>query len=182
MDLSTVDPPLTLLREVMGDIVERLGEVRIRRPMLPEWGTLYATTRGIFFVPHEMDQALAVDAGPFTGTSLMWSLGSFFWSPLMFLMPFLGGEESRESLVRVLRPRRLTTVDSAQMPELLMENPGSLFLPRPQIRAITRKRGMWWIERSLGSPLRLSPIDSPRMFQENIARLLASPAWQLLGK
>ena len=181
MDLSAADPPITLLRDVMGDIVDRLGEVRIPRRLLPEWGTLYATTHGLFFVPHETDYSVTANAGPFTGTSVIWSLGSLVWSPFLFLMPFLRGGVPKASTVRILRPRHLSESDSHLMPGLLMDNPGAFFLPKAQILSVSRKRSRWLIERGAGARLLISPVDAPRLFHEKISTLLAAPAWRLVG-
>ena len=182
MDLSAEDPPVHLLREVMGNLTGRLGEVRIPRKLLPEWGTLYATTEGLFFVPHEMDQALRRDDGQFTGTSLMWSLGSLIWSPLFFLSPFVRGSHVPDRPVRVLRPRYLSETESGELPDLLMDNPGAFFLPRRQIQAMMRKRGRWIIERSQGGVLPISPVAPARFFHDNLTTLLESPAWQTVEK
>jgi hypothetical protein len=165
----------------LGEIVDRLGEVRIRRKLLPEWGTLYATTRGLFFVPHEPDDRPAIGTAPLLGTSLMWSLGSFLWSPLLFFAPFARTHVPQETTVRVLRPRYLTSEDSARMPALLMDHPGSFFLPKNQIRSIARKRSRWVIERSTGSRLVFSPIESSRVFGEKLSNLLAADAWATVG-
>ncbi len=178
MDLSAADPPVSQLRDVMGDIVDRVGEVRIPRRMLPEWGTLYQTTRGLFFVPHEMDSALAADAGPLTGTSVMWSLGTLMWSPLFFLTPFLRTPPPRQTSVRILKPRHLCEADSKKLPILLMENPGAFFLPRAQIQSAYRKRSRWIIERSAGGRLLLMPVNSARLFREKFTHLLGGPAWR----
>jgi hypothetical protein len=177
MDLSAADPEARQLQELMGEIIDRLGEVRVPRKLLPEWGTLYATTRGLFFVPHEPEDAPRVGSTPLMGTSLMWSLGSFLWSPLLFFAPFVRTEVPEKTTVRVLRPRYLTNDDSAQMPALLMAHPGSFFLPKNQIRSIAPKRSRWVIERSLGSRLTLSPVESSRAFGEKLSNLLAANEW-----
>ncbi len=182
MDLSAADPPAGQLLLVMGEIVGRLGEVRVSRRLLPEWGTLYATTRGLFFVPHEPDDAPAMGAAPLFGASLMWSLGSLLWSPLVFLLPFVRTDVPQETAVRVLRPRYLSPEDSAMLPELLMAHPGSFFLPKNQIRSMTPKRSRWMIDRSIGSRLTFSPADSPGVFREKLSTLLATSDWATVGK
>jgi hypothetical protein len=181
MDLSESDPPSALLRELMGDIVDGLGEVRIPRKLLPEWGTLYATTNGLFFVPHETEDSLSADAGAFRGNSLMGNLGSLLCSPLLFLRPLIRGEFSRKTSLRVFRPRHLTEADSLLLPELLMENPGAFFLPKRQIRTVYRKRSRWVIERSLGNRLRFSPVGPAKLFQEKFITLFEAPAWRGVG-
>ncbi len=157
-----------------------MGEVRIARRLLPEWGTLYATTQGLFFVPHAVDHAASTEAGALTGTSLMWTLGSIFWSPLVFLLPFIRETSPRENVVRVLRPRYLMDRDDADLPELLMEHPGAFFLPKQHVRSVSYKRGRCVIDRSQGSRLQLSPADSSRCFQENFIRLLNTPTWRII--
>lgn len=177
MDLSEVDPPPGQLRNVMGDLVERLGEVRIPRRLLPEWGTLYATTEGLFFVPHELDHSLRWQTTEINGATLMWSLGSLLWSPLLILFPFVRGT-SEQKPIGVLRPRYLMEETQHDLPDLLMNNPGAFFLSRRQVRAVTRKRSRWIIERNLGNNLQLSPVDPVQSFDENFDRLLQSTDWQ----
>ncbi len=180
MDLSAEDPSPHVLQEVMGDLTGRLGEVRIPRKLLPEWGTLYATTEGLFFVPHEMDHALRRDDGAFTGASLMWSLGSLLWSPLFFLSPLFRGTPVPDRPVRVLRPRYLGDADNSRLPDLLMDNPGAFFLPRRQIRTVLRKRGRWIIERTQGGYVSISPVAPARIFHDNLAGLLENPDWRMM--
>lgn len=182
MDLSAADPQPSQLRELMGEIVDRLGEVRVPRRLLPEWGTLYATTKGLFFVPHEPDDAPAMGSTPIMGASLMWGLASVLWSPLFFLTPFARTHVAEETTVRVLRPRYLTNEDSAQMPGLLMAHPGSFFLPRIQIRSIISKRSRWIIERNLGSRLTFTPVGSTGTFRERFLSLLARNDWATVGR
>ncbi len=129
-----------------------------------------------------MDQALRRDDGQFTGTSLMWSLGSLIWSPLFFLSPFVRGSHVPDRPVRVLRPRYLSETESGELPDLLMDNPGAFFLPRRQIQAMMRKRGRWIIERSQGGVLPISPVAPARFFHDNLTTLLESPAWQTVEK
>ena len=150
MDFSAEDPAPHLLREVMGDLAGRLGEVRIPRKLLPEWGTLYATTDGLFFVPHEMDHALRRDDGQFSGTSLMWSLGSLIWSPLFFLSPLVRSSPAPDRPVRVLRPRYLSEEESAALAEFTDGQSGSvLFAPaadsgdRAKARAVDHRTHSW---------------------------------------
>lgn len=182
MDLSAADPEAMQLQELMGEIVDRLGEVRVPRKMLPEWGTLYATTRGLFFVPHEPDDSPTMGTAPLIGASLIWGLASFLWSPLFFLTPFARTHVPEETTVKVLRPRYLTNDDSTQMPSLLMAHPGSFFLPKNQIRSIVPKRSRWVIERSVGSRLTLSLVDSSRAFGEKLSSLLATVEWATVGR
>jgi hypothetical protein len=182
MDLSAADPASAQLRDLMGDIVDRLGEVRVPRKLLPEWGTLYATTRGLFFVPHEPGHSTTTGTAPLVGASLVWGLGSLFWSPLLFLMPFVRTETAEETTVRVLRPRYLTHDDSSRMPELLMAHPGSFFLPKTQIKSIRSQRARWTVERSPGSRLMFSPVDSPRALAAKLSSLLATSDWTTVGR
>lgn len=180
MDLSEVDPPLDQLRSVMGDLIQHLGEVRIPRRLLPEWGTLYATTEGLFFVPHELDHSLRWQTTEINGTTLMWSLGAFVWSPLLVLFPFIRGTTEQKS-VEVLRPRYLMDETYCELPDVLMNNPGAFFLSRRQIRAVSRKRKRWIIERTLGNNLQLSPVEPVQPFDEKFDRLLQTSNWQAVA-
>ncbi|MCA9071432.1 MAG: hypothetical protein KDA84_21035 [Planctomycetaceae bacterium] len=178
MDLSEVDPPLTQLGSVVGELVERLGDVRIPRRMLPEWGTLYTTTEGLFFVPHELDHSLRWQTPQINGTTSSWSLGALIRSPLLILFPFVRGTVERRS-AEVLQPRYLVEESQSDLPRVLMNNPGAFFLSRQQIRAVSRKRRRWIIERCNGNNLQLSPVEPVQPFDDKFQRLLRTSDWQM---
>jgi len=168
------------LRSVIGDVVGLLGEVRVRRKLLPDHGMLYATTNGLYFLPHQLDQEPRITTEP-PPEPLMWSLMSLSWAPLALLkpllQPFWGKKEQRVVQVSVLRPRALTSDDNDRLPELLMENPGVFFLRRQSIRGWRRRRRHWSIERDQGPPLRFSPESDRNLVHRRVSQLAGAPRW-----
>lgn len=157
MDLSEADPPAEVLREVIGEPTCRLGFVRIPRPMLPEWGTLYATTQGLFFLPENSER-------------LFWKRP--FWK---LFWPFSGRTSFKEDADDSLCDRA-----DLNLAALLMENPGTLFIPKSQIRSITQRRTRWTLERTHGGRVLLSPLDRRGRFHRNFRALLETPLWRIV--
>lgn len=177
VDPSASDPPPATLQSVMGTLVGPLGMVRVRRRMLPEHGTLYLTTTGLCFVPHQavyVTQEVEVPAG----SSALWSLAAVVWSPLSLILPLIRTKRVQQQRVQILEPRTLGDGDSDRLPLLLMQDPGAFFIPQRIIRRIRRRRGRWIIERMHGSPVKLSPETDRRALHTRMTDLLATPAWQ----
>jgi hypothetical protein len=179
VDASVPDPPMQAIRSVIGDVVGLLGEVRVRRKLLPDHGMLYATTNGLYVLPHQLDQETRVTTQP--AEPLMWSLASLSWAPLALLRPllepFLGKKEQRAVQVAVLRPVALTSADNDHLPELLMDNPGVFFLRRQAIRGWRRRRRHWSIERDQGPPLKLSPESDRNLVHRRLSQLAKAQRW-----
>jgi hypothetical protein len=163
---------------LIGDIVHPLGEVRVPRRLLPEYGTLYATRNGLYFLPHATEDVTHLVERRAPHASLWWTLASLLWSPLVFVVPFVKARELKESPVRVLRPQRLTPADSSRLPELMMENPGVFFVPRRSIRQVQRRRQRWIIDRTPARPLKLTVESDRGDFQERLSDLFADTSWQ----
>jgi hypothetical protein len=177
LDAAVPDPPPAALEQALGRLMMRLGEVRVRRKTLPDRGTLYATTTGLLFLPHEPDRVTRmVDAGP-TTESLILSLAALFWSPLHLIALWPRKNAVRPMNVRVFRPRVLTSHDSSRLPEFLMQNPGVFFVPQKSIRSATRRFHSWRIERSVGSKLKLRPEGDKPLFHRRFERLVATENW-----
>ena len=101
LDTLTEDPTPEELQSVIGEIRRPLGEVRVRRPILPDLGTLYLTENGLFFAPHAVefiDRTVPAD----TSDSIFWMIGGVLWSPLAVLLPILRLRSEDTQLVRVL--------------------------------------------------------------------------------
>ncbi|HUG89311.1 MAG TPA: hypothetical protein VML55_00660 [Planctomycetaceae bacterium] len=178
LDPAMPDPDLATLRVLIGEIVHPLGEVRVPRRLLPEYGTLYATRNGLYFLPHAAEDVAHLVEGESAGASLLWTVASIVWSPLVFVMPFVKAKELRESRTQVLRPQRLTAADSPRLAELLMENPGVFFVPRRSIRHVVRRRQRWIIDRAQARPLKLTVASDGRHFQERMSDLFAEGSWR----
>ena len=180
MDSARPDPPLTLLRASLGDVLQRLGDVRVSRRVLPERGLLYATTTGVFFLPHEVEQITQVTEQR-VGPSILWSIAALVWSPLSLVIPFLRTKRLREVSREVYRPLLLTTSQSDLLPELLMENPGAFFVPARHVRHVVRRRDKWIFERMHGAKVVFHSDDNPGLFHERMEELVRTPDWQHTG-
>jgi hypothetical protein len=178
MDLSEADPPTGILRQVIGELVARLGNVQIPRRLLPEWGTLYATTEGLFFLPLTADDGHVASARPAVGTHLG-RLGHLVWSPLRFLFPDERGASGRSPSAAYEDQESLLDQHGVDLPRLLMDHPGTFFLPKSQVQSIQFQRSRWTIERCQGGRLVLSAAE-PRSFQANFRSLLESPDWRIV--
>ena len=76
LDASAADPPLHELRSIIGEIVVRVGEVRVPRGLLPDRGMLYATSNGLFFLPHRFERVTQMVETNGDTTSILWSLAA----------------------------------------------------------------------------------------------------------
>lgn len=155
VDAATPDPSLDLLGQSIGELMHPIGEVRVRRKLLPERGMLYATTNGLFFLPHELRHETQFVESNDAGNSIVWHLAALAWSPLSLMLPFVKRNRVVAKSVRVFRPQLLSDDEGHRLPEFLMHNPGVFFIPRKVIRSVRRRRGNWIIERQYASTLRL---------------------------
>ena len=159
VDTSVPDPPLRALKTVIGELICPLGEIKVRRKMLPDRGMLYATTQGLYFLPHRLVRVMQLVETEDARTSFFWFLAAIAWTPLMFLLPLLKSVQAKPAQVDVFQPQFLTPAESHLLPEFLMQNPGVFFVPRESVRTIRRRRNTWTISRWRGSPLKLKPQD-----------------------
>ncbi|NQV24822.1 MAG: hypothetical protein HQ518_10685 [Rhodopirellula sp.] len=161
----------TRFRTLVGEVRGRMGHVRVARRKLPADGVFYETANGLFFLPYQtVTKRRLVEQ---SAASPMWTLAAVFWSPLMFLAPFLKRRELREKDFLENEPIRLSKEDLQLLPDFLSRVSGSFFLPLRDIRAITRKRGQWIIDRSIGPAITIQPIaDDP--FTQEMQQFLAT--------
>jgi hypothetical protein len=147
-------------RGVVGEVLGRMGHVRVARRKLPPDGVFYETANGLFFLPYRtVTKRRLVEQ---SAASPMWTIASILWSPLMFLSPFLKRRELREKDFIEIEAIRLGKEDLQLLPDFLSRVPGTFFLPTRDIRAITQKRGQWIVERSIGPKITIQPVaDGP---------------------
>jgi hypothetical protein len=181
VDPSRPDPSLERLEEVFGRIVLRVGEVRVNRRMLPDRGTLFATTNGLIFLPDQVDRVIDdIDPGHST-ESLLWAMAGLVWSPLHLISLWKRrARPTRKGVVRVFRPHFLTERDSHRLPGMLMQNPGVFFIPRRLIRSASRLFDRWRIDRYHATTVKFRPHTDGERFHERFAELLACDNWNNL--
>lgn len=161
------EPPTHALRRLVGEVRLRLGEVHVRRKLLPSIGVLYLTDGGLFFAPHQTEQISRWEPKGNTA-SVFWLLGSLLWSPLALLWMFRGDDpDLHASRVAVLRPRDAFG-NQFDLPELLVSEPGAFFVPAPEIREIQSRRGTWSIVRRDAPAWKFAAMDETSAFRERM--------------
>jgi hypothetical protein len=177
IDPALPDPPLHALEAAIGPVVRRIGRVRVRRKLLPDCGTLYATTGGLYFLPHRLEQVPQLVEAPAGSSSLFWSVAAMIWFPLVFVLPFIRPRTMERRLVPVLQPQWLPEGEGRRLPELLMQNPGVFFVPGRSIRCVQRRWGKWTVDRSDGPPIRFKPETDADRLDERFAELAQATPW-----
>lgn len=143
-------------RNVVGQVLGRMGHVRIVRRKLPSDGVFYETANGLFFLPYRsVTKRRLVEQ---SSSSPWWTVASVLWSPLMFLSPFLKRRELREKDFVENEAIRLGKDDLHLLPDFLSRVTGAFFLPTRDIRTVTENRGHWIVDRSLGPRIKIHPI------------------------
>jgi len=177
IDIDEPDPPLDQLRDVIGDVTARLGAVRIPRKSLPGNGMLYATTRGLFFVPHRVEHVTRYEERA-SSPPLFWRILALFSWPLHLTLLLFRGREVREVIVAEQRPHVVREHESDLLPEMLMDNPGAFFLPLNSIRMIERRRDRWLIDRLYGGRITVLSESDHKQFDQEMCSHLESPHWK----
>lgn len=179
IDLSEPDPDPVQLRRRLGDLVCRLGEIRVQRTGVPTRGTLSATTNGLFFLPQRIEPAFSEIDVPTGAASVFSSLGTLLWSPLGLLDPRSRWETDHSPLLS--HPEPLELHDSDRLPELLMENPGAFFVACHVIRWCECRRQRGLIQRRQMTTLRFQLLSDSHEFRERFSRVPHTPGWQHIG-
>ncbi len=178
LELGRPDPTPDQLQLTIGNITCLMGEIRIRRKLLPDTGMLYATTNGLYFIPHQPEHVTElVEASPM-GSSILWSLAAIIWTPLMLVLPFVRLKQLTPRRVQLLHPQHLTPDDSNQLPLYLLENPGVFFVPLKSIQLVEQNWKSWTIHRIHGSAIKLKPVTDTRLFHNRMAELIGLNSWQ----
>ena len=178
VDITAPDPPLEHLQAAIGGIIARLGEVRVKRPLLPDNGMLYATTNGLFFLPHQIRRLQVTRDTDTDDTSLFWSLAGIFWTPLLLVRPLVTSKRPSRQQVTVFRPQYLSPDQSDRLPALLMQNPGVFFVAKSSIRIMQRRRRDWLIERHHRPNLKLKPSANRERFHTRMQEIADSQSWR----
>jgi hypothetical protein len=174
IDLRTADPTAEELAAAIGPLISRIGPVRISRTALPGRGFLYATTGGLFFVPHSFERVRLVSAEHFRR-----SLRSIFFGLLRAPSRILRRGVAHGVWGRYRSPMQvdisihesplLGPDDGDRLPGLLMDNPGICFFSRRSLRAIRHTFSGWALVRPNNFTLRVKPRGDRANFQKYMA-------------
>ena len=109
LDADVPDPAPEVLAADLGVLESRIGEVRMGRTRMPLTGVLYATSRGLFFAPHDVERVVRVEGESVAGHSVLWWCASLIWSPLTLLLPFFHAPSMDKAIhLRISSSRALT--------------------------------------------------------------------------
>jgi hypothetical protein len=168
LDARSPDPSTEELSAAIGQVVRRFGEVRVARAALPDRGSLYETTRGLFFVPHRLEQVKLV-RGESAPRRLRTVLAAWLSAPLGMLPRTPGRTSATRMEIAVDEHRPLGPEDSGKLAALLMQNPGVFFLPSRSIHKIRWTLWGWTISRPNSLVLRFKPIADRGRFHERMS-------------
>jgi len=181
IDQNIPDPDPIDIGQQIGTAIGVLGCIHTRRSRLPETGLLYATTRGVLFVPHRVAYISRMVRKSTWPTRIMVGLASMVWLPFMLLTPFVVKKKHVERRVKILEPTVLNPDqrDERTLASLLMKDPGVFFVPLSSIRAISPGWWEWKIERYGLRPIRLRPAAADA-FDSAIQSLAEREDWRRL--
>jgi hypothetical protein len=168
LDARAPDPTPDELNAAIGHIVRCLGEVRIARSELPDRGSLYETTQGLFFVPHRLEQVKLV-RGQTSPRPLRTILASWLSTPWELLQGAPDRKATARMEIAVDEHRPLAPEESGKLAMLLMQNPGVFFLPRRSIHKVRWTLRGWIIARPNNLALRFKPITDRGRFHERMS-------------
>ena len=157
LDLYLPDLMREDLANGIGDWLECLGECAVRRSVLPTRGLLHLTTMGMLFVPHR-SVVFSFDAEPTKPASTMSRIASTLAMPVRRLHSWLTRGDGA-SITGQSRLLKLEGHDRFELADLLMSDPGMLFVARTSIVSWRRQRRRWEFLRSDARwlPERFSP-------------------------
>jgi hypothetical protein len=168
LDARAPDPSPTELNAAIGQVVRRIGECRIARAVLPDRGSLYETTQGLFFVPHRLEQVKIVH-GETSPRPLRTILAACLKTPWRLLSGAPGRRQAARMEIAVDEHRLLGPEDSGTLSLLLMQNPGVFFLARRSIDKVRWTLWGWTISRPNSLVLRVKPIVERGRFHERMS-------------
>jgi len=168
LDARAPDPSPEELSAAIGQFVRRIGECRIARAALPDRGSLYETTQGLFFVPHRLEQVKLV-RGEKPPRRLRTVVAGWLKAPWRLLSGAPGGRRAARMEIAVDEHRPLGPEDSGKLSSLLMQNPGVFFLSRRSIDKVRWTLWGWTISRPNSLVLRLKPLVDRGRFHERMS-------------
>ena len=136
LDVSVPDLSLDAVAEVIGDWQECLGEVEVSRKVLPTRGELHTTTNGLLFVPH-VSSVFSFDEPvepPSRGRA--WVREVLRFVRRLVVRDGTSTSDHRRVIAEIGHDRQA-------LAELLMSEPGVLFVARRSIVHWRRRRRHW---------------------------------------
>lgn len=130
----------------IGDWVDCLGECDVVRATLPRRGLLHLTTNGMLFVPHR-SIVFSFDVESPPPASLTARVLSALAMPVRKLHAWLMKEDGA-IVAGSSRPLKVDGHDRFALADLLMSDPGVLFVDRSSIVTWRRQRCRWEFLRS----------------------------------
>ena len=143
LDVSLPDLSLEEVAAVIGDWRESLGAAEVSRKVLPTRGELHTTTNGLLFVPH-VSSVFSFDE-PVEPPGRERALARAF---LNFMRRIVVRDDPSSSANGRQRVVELKGRDRQALAELLMSEPGVLFVARRSIVHWRRQRRRWEFIRS----------------------------------
>lgn len=133
LDMFAADPSRADIADAIGNWRECLGPFEVSRSLLPSEGTLHVSNKGLLFVPH-VASVLSIDDLPDTprsSTGKLWGLmrGWLNWA--------CGRPRVRMNALK------LPGTDAGSLADLLLSDPGVLFVSRASIATWRRHRRRW---------------------------------------
>ena len=161
------------LEQEIGPVVRALGEVRIATKMLPDLGTLYQTTNGLFFLPYHFEKVTRIAHRPEPSTSLLWTLAAIIWPYLLIALPFIGSKSSYFESQDV-HSDPLTEGDNKSLAEALTERRGSIFIPHSTIEAISPRWRRWKVQRVQRTAILVTPLEDRHEFARRLETVIGA--------
>ncbi len=168
LDMDLPDPTLDELAERLGDLRECLGEVDLPRSELPTRGLLHATSNGLLFVPHQSAVSSFEDDDPPPRPTAWQEWLSVVRSPVACLRNWLKWDCRSWRWRKNAHRLELAEQHRVVLADVLMSDPGVLFIARASIANWRRRRRRWQFLHVNGRwlPEQFTPVD--RMSHRNL--------------
>ena len=143
LDLFLPDLSIPELANAIGDWRECLGESAVSRPVLPTCGQLHATSNGLLFVPYRSAVFVFDDQPPPRSVSWIRPFVVILARLIGKLLSWLTRGRWAGPFGSTSRPLKLNGRNRQALAELLMSEPGVLFVARASIASWRRQRRRW---------------------------------------
>jgi hypothetical protein len=169
IQLQEPDPSPDEIRALMGPSLGVLGEVSLKRPRLPSFGTLSAHDNGLLFLPDLRELPTgAVAAIEEPNGRRTPRLRSSFWN--------LFSRKSAATAIETAPAVRPALSESAAA-ERFLDSPGAMFVRRETIIRLIQRGALLRVERKPGRTVGFRIESSPIIVADHVRRLGAHSAW-----